>query len=37
MGSKVTYDKDVRPDVIVKNKGHKTCLLTDVSIPSDRT
>jgi hypothetical protein len=24
-----------RPDIIIKNKG-KTCLLTDVAIPSDK-
>jgi hypothetical protein len=25
-----------RPDIIVKNKKDKTCLLTDVAIPSDK-
>jgi hypothetical protein len=26
-----------RPDIIVKNNKDRTCLLTDVTIPSDRT
>jgi hypothetical protein len=25
-----------RPDIIIKNKKDKTCLLIDVAIPSDR-
>jgi hypothetical protein len=25
-----------RPDIIIKNKEDKTCLLTDVAIPSDK-
>jgi hypothetical protein len=32
-------DRDVlanRPDIIVKNKMDKTCLLIDVAIPSDK-
>jgi len=26
-----------RPDIIIKNKKEKTCTLTDVAIPADRT
>jgi hypothetical protein len=25
-----------RPDIIIKNKEDKTCLLSDVAIPSDK-
>jgi hypothetical protein len=35
----IQMDRDVlanRPDIIVKNKMDKTCLLIDVAIPSDK-
>jgi hypothetical protein len=36
----VQTDRDVlanRPDIIIKNKKNKICLLTDVAIPSDKS
>jgi hypothetical protein len=39
MESKGHTDRGVmanRPDIIVKNKKNRTCLLTDVAIPLDR-
>jgi hypothetical protein len=35
----IQTDREVlanRPDIIIKNKKHKTCLLIDVAIPSDK-
>jgi hypothetical protein len=35
----IQTDKDVlanRPDIIIKNKKDKTCLVIDVAIPSDK-
>jgi hypothetical protein len=39
MESRIQTDIEVlanRPDIIVKNKKDKTCLLIDVTIPSDK-
>jgi hypothetical protein len=36
----IQTDREVlenRPDIIIKNKKDKTCLLIDVAIPSDKT
>jgi hypothetical protein len=30
-------DREFWPDIIIKNKKDKTCLLIDVAIPSDKT